>query len=49
MRLKPNEPIPEGYCHCVHCNWVWKPRVKPPASPVACPDCLSRTYTGAKQ
>ena len=49
MRIKQNDPTPEGYCRCIRCNWVWKPRVKAPSIPVACPDCLSRLWNGEKQ
>lgn len=48
-RINPPEEIPSGYHWCIHCHWAWKPRMKLPKKPVACPDCQSRTWSGEKQ
>jgi len=47
-RIHEKDLIPEGYYWCKHCHWAWKPRYVD-RIPVACPDCMSRKWSGEKQ
>ena len=48
-RIQIQEEVPPGFCWCARCKWAWKPRVKLPQKPVACPDCQNRLWSGEKQ
>ena len=46
-RIHEKDLVPSGFYWCQRCHWSWKPRT--PRIPVACPDCMSRKWSGEKQ